>query len=265
MSHGREPHCPGIFETAPDFEAKSTDGPIHLSDYAAKGRYVLLFSYSADFNPVCSTEIIALAKAWKRFEDMEVQLIGISIDSIYSHIAWLRDLEKSAEIEIKFPIIADPEQKIAGLYGLLHPESSNTSTVHAVFAIDPNHSIRAIQYYPQQLGRNIEDLIRLFQGLQAIDSKHISVPADWVPGNDVIVTAPTTLADAAKRANGGAEGAGLKVETWYLSKKEIDIKELEASKPKLIEVSSIVDTASPPKEFNNYEMETANFPINFSL
>jgi len=263
MSHLKEGYSPRIFENAPDFEAKSTQGPIHLSDYAAKGKYVLLFSYSTDFTPVCSTELIAFARAWQRFEDLGVQLIGLSMDSIYSHIAWLRDLEKSAEIEIKFPVIADSDQKISSLYGLAHPEASNTSAVHAAFAIDPNHLIRAVLHYPPQLGRNIEELIRVFQALQAVDAKHVSVPADWTPGQDVIVAAPSTLASAAKRAGGGDDG--LRVETWYLTKKELELSELEASKPKLIEVSSIIDSASPPKEFENYQMETAGFPLNVSL
>ena len=211
-----------ILESAPDFEAKSTQGLIRLSDFTSKGKYVLLFSHPADFTPVCSTEFVAFARAWQRFDDLGVQLIGVSIDSIYSHIAWVRDLEKNAGIEVKFPVIADLDQKVAGLYGLVHPEASDTSTVRAVFAIDPKQTIRAIIYYPQQLGRNIDELVRVFQGLQTIDGNGVSVGADWQPGQDVIVPAPATVADAAKRTNGG--GAGLKVETWYLSKKELTAK-----------------------------------------
>jgi peroxiredoxin 2/4 len=219
MSIVQEGRIPRILEAAPDFEAKSTQGVIHLSDYTSKGKYVLLFSHPADFTPVCSTEFVAFARAWQRFDDLGVQLIGVSIDSVYSHIAWMRDLEKNAGIEIKFPVIADLDQKVAGLYGLVHPEVSDTSTVRGVFAIDPRQTIRAIIYYPQQLGRNIEELIRVFQGLQAIDGNGVSVGADWTPGQDVIVPAPATLADAAKRTDG--DSSGLKVETWYLSKKEL--------------------------------------------
>lgn len=219
MSIVPESRIPRILEAAPDFEAKSTQGVIRLSDYTAKGKYVLLFSHPADFTPVCSTEFVAFARAWQRFEDLGVQLIGVSIDSIYSHIAWVRDLEQSGGVEVKFPVIADLDQKVAGLYGLVHPSASDTSTVRAVFAIDPKQNIRAIIYYPQQLGRNIEELIRVFQGLQAIDGHGVSVGADWQPGHDVIVPAPATVADAAHRTNGGS--AGLKVETWYLSKKEL--------------------------------------------
>ena len=222
MSIVAESHIPRILEPAPDFEAKSTQGVIRLSDYTTKGKYVLLFSHPADFTPVCSTEFIAFAKAWQRFDDLGVQLIGVSIDSIYSHIAWVRDLERAAGVEIKFPVIADLDQKVASLYGLVHPAASDTATVRAVFAIDPKQVIRAIVYYPMQLGRNIDELVRVFQGLQAIDGHGVSVGADWTPGNDVIVPAPATVADAAKRTNGG--GAGLKVETWYLSKKELAAK-----------------------------------------
>lgn len=219
MSIVHEGRIPRILETAPDFEAKSTQGVIRLSDYTSKGKYVLLFSHPADFTPVCSTEFIAFARAWERFDRLGVQLIGISIDSIYSHIAWARDLEKAAGIEIKFPVIADLDQRVSSLYGLIHPEASDTATVRAVFAIDPKQVVRAIIYYPMQLGRNIEELVRVFQGLQTIDGNGVSVGADWTPGSDVIVPAPATLADAAKRTNGG--GAGLKVETWYLSRKEL--------------------------------------------
>jgi peroxiredoxin (alkyl hydroperoxide reductase subunit C) len=219
MSIVAESRIPRILEAAPDFEAKSTQGVIRLSDYTSKGKYVLLFSHPADFTPVCSTEFIAFAKAWQRFDDLGVQLIGVSIDSIYSHIAWVRDLEKNAGVEIKFPVIADLDQRVASLYGLVHPAASDTATVRAVFAIDPKQVIRAIVYYPMQLGRNIDELVRVFEGLQTIDGHGVSVGADWKPGNDVIVPAPATVADAAKRTNGG--GAGLKVETWYLSRKEL--------------------------------------------
>lgn len=219
MSIVHEGRIPRILESAPDFEAKSTQGVIRLSDYTSKGKYVLLFSHPADFTPVCSTEFVAFARAWDRFDRLGVQLIGISIDSIYSHIAWARDLEKAAGVEIKFPVIADLDQRVSSLYGLIHPEASDTATVRAVFAIDPKQVVRAIIYYPMQLGRNIEELVRVFQGLQTIDGNGVSVGADWTPGTDVIVPAPATLADAAKRTNGG--GAGLKVETWYLSKKEL--------------------------------------------
>ena len=220
MSTVLEGRIPRILEAAPDFEAKSTQGVIRLSDYTSKGKWVLLFSHPADFTPVCSTEFIGFARAAQRFEELNVQLIGVSIDSIYAHIAWVRDLEQNANVQIKFPVIADLDQKVAGLYGLVHPEASDTSTVRAVFAIDPKQTIRAIVYYPQQLRPQCRRTHPRLPGSAGHRrARRRRRAANWAPGNDVIVPAPATVADAAKRTNGG--GAGLKVETWYLSKKEL--------------------------------------------
>lgn len=214
-----ENRIPRILEPAPDFEAKSTHGDIKLSDYTAKGKWVMLFSHPSDFTPVCSTEFIEFARRASDFERLNVQLIGVSIDSVYSHIAWLRDIESMAGVQIKFPLIADLDQKVSQAYGLVHEVASDTATVRAVFAIDPTGKIRALMYYPMQLGRNVDELLRIFEGLQTSDANGVSCPANWVPGKQVIVPAPVTIADAAKRTNGG--GAGLDVSTWYLSKKDL--------------------------------------------
>ena len=214
-----ESRIPRILDPAPDFKAKSTHGVIQLSDYTSKGKYVLLFSHPSDFTPVCTTEFIEFARRWDDFERLNVQLIGVSIDSIYSHIAWVRDIERNAGVEIKFPVVADLDQKVSQAYGLVHEAASDTATVRAVFAIDPKQNIRAIVYYPMQLGRNVDELIRIFQGLQTIDGNGVSVPANWKLGEPVIVPAPATVEDARKRTNGG--GAGLTVETWYLAKKDL--------------------------------------------
>ena len=219
MSTLIESRIPRINEAAPDFQAKSTHGAIKLSDYTSKGKYILLFSHPADFTPVCTTEFIEFARRNDDFEKLNVQLIGVSIDSIYSHIAWVRDIEQNAGVKVKFPVVADLDTKVSQAYGLIHPEASDTSTVRAVFIIDPKQVIRAIIYYPMQLGRNVDELIRIFQGLQTIDANSVSLPANWKPGDQVIVPAPATVEDAAKRTNGG--GAGLNVQTWYLSKKEL--------------------------------------------
>jgi peroxiredoxin 2/4 len=219
MSITTEARIPRILEQAPDFQAKSTHGVIQLSDYTAKGKYVLLFSHPSDFTPVCTTEFIEFARRWADFEKLNVQLIGVSIDSVYSHIAWVRDIERNAGVEIKFPVVADLDQKVSQAYGLVHEAASDTATVRAVFAIDPKQNIRAIVYYPMQLGRNVDELIRIFQGLQTIDGNGVSVPANWKLGEPVIVPAPATVEDARKRTNGG--GAGLTVETWYLAKKDL--------------------------------------------
>ncbi len=218
MSEGR---IPRILEAAPDFEAKSTHGVIRLSDYTAQGKWVMLFSHPSDFTPVCSTEFIEFAKHAAEFDRLNVQLIGVSIDSVYSHIAWVRDIESMAGVQIKFPVIADLDQKVSQAYGLVHEVASDTATVRAVFAIDPKGTVRALMYYPMQLGRNVDELLRLFKGLQTVDASGVSLPANWVPGQQVIVPAPATLADAAKRTNGG--GAGLDVSTWYLSTKDLAV------------------------------------------
>ncbi len=219
MSIATESRIPRINEQAPDFQAKSTHGVIKLSDYTSKGKWVLLFSHPSDFTPVCTTEFIGFAQRHEDFERLNVQLIGISVDSIYSHIAWVRDIEEHAGVKIHFPVVADLDTKVAQLYGLIHEGASDTATVRAVFAIDPKQNIRAIVYYPMQLGRSVDELVRVFQGLQTVDGNAVSVPANWQPGEPVIVPAPATLADASKRTNGG--GAGLDVHTWYLSKKNL--------------------------------------------
>jgi peroxiredoxin (alkyl hydroperoxide reductase subunit C) len=222
MSIAIEARIPRILEQAPDFQAKSTHGVIRLSDYTTKGKYVLLFSHPSDFTPVCTTEFIEFARRYDEFERLNVQLIGVSIDSIYSHIAWVRDIERNAGVDIKFPVVADLDQKVSQAYGLVHEAASDTATVRAVFAIDPKQNIRAIVYYPMQLGRNIDELVRIFEGLQTVDKNGVSVPANWRTGQPVIVPAPVTAEDARKRTNGG--GAGLQVETWYLSRKDLAVQ-----------------------------------------
>lgn len=210
---------PRIGETAPDFSAKSTHGVTKLSDYTSKGKYVLLFSHPSDFTPVCTTEFIEFARRSADFEKLNVQLIGVSIDSIYSHIAWVRDIEEHANVKVTFPVIADLDQKVSQLYGLVHEAVSDTATVRAVFAIDPKGIVRALVYYPMQLGRNVDELIRIFQALQTTDQNSVSLPANWQPGDQVIVPAPATVDAAHDRTNGG--GKDLDVSTWYLSKKTL--------------------------------------------
>ncbi len=216
-----ESRIPRIMEPAPAFEAKSTHGVVRLSDYTSKGKWVLLFSHPADFTPVCSTEFIEFARSYDDFEKINVQLIGVSIDSVFSHIAWVRDLEQIGGIQVKFPVIADLDQKVSAAYGLVHEAVSDTATVRAVFAIDPSGNVRALIYYPMQLGRNIDELFRIFQALQTADANGVSCPANWRPGQPVIVPAPTTVEDAAKRTNG--TGTGLDVKSWYLSKKDLPL------------------------------------------
>src|SRR5487761_1842722 len=221
MSTESDVRMPRILEDAPDFQAKTTQGVVKLSDYTSKGKWVLLFSHPADFTPVCSTEFIEFARRYDDFEKINVQLIGVSIDSVYSHIAWVRDLEQIGGVQVKFPVIADLDQKVSATYGLVHEAAADTATVRAVFAIDPKGNVRALIYYPMQLGRNIDELFRVFQALQTADANGVSCPANWRPGQPVIVAAPATVEDAAKRANGS--GSGLDVQSWYLSKKDLPV------------------------------------------
>ncbi len=213
-----ESHMPRILAEAPDFEAKTTQGVLRLSDFTDKGKWVMLFSHPADFTPVCSTEFMAFARRAQDFEKRNVQLLGLSIDGVNSHIAWARDMEQQSGVEINFPVIADLNQHVARLYGMVHEAASDTATVRAVFAIDPKRKIRAILYYPMQLGRSVDELLRVFDGLQMADSNSVSIPCDWVPGQPVIVAAPATLEGARKRAK--AEEKGLNVQAWYLSTKD---------------------------------------------
>ena len=209
---------PRINDPAPDFEATSTHGTIRLSDYTRAGKFVLLFSHPADFTPVCSTELVELARRNAEFEAMNTQLIGVSVDSVYSHIAWARSLAEKFGQEIPYPIIADLDTRVAQSYGMIHPGQSATATVRAVFVIDPKQLVRALVYYPMQAGRNIDELVRLVQALQTVDQNGVSTPANWRPGDAVVVPAPATTQAANVRA-GGSEGYD--VTDWYFSTKKL--------------------------------------------
>lgn len=210
---------PRINEPAPDVQAKSTHGVIRISDYTAKGKWVLLFSHPADFTPVCTTEFVEFARNTAEFEKRNVQLVGVSIDSVYSHIAWVRSIEQNFNVKVSFPVIADLDQKVAAAFGMVHSAVSDTATVRAVFFIDPKNVIRALLYYPLSLGRNIDEIIRVFDALQTADSNACATPANWRPGDSVIVPAPATQHDAEKRV---ASSNGLEVKDWYFSKKKLE-------------------------------------------
>jgi peroxiredoxin (alkyl hydroperoxide reductase subunit C) len=212
------PRIPRINEPAPDIQAKSTQGMVKLSDYTSKGKWVLLFSHPADFTPVCTTEFVEFARHSPQFEKRNVQLVGNSIDSVYSHIAWIRNIEQNFKVTVPFPVIADLDQKVARAYGMVHEAVSDTATVRAVFIIDPKGIIRALLYYPLSLGRNIDELLRVVDALQTADANACATPANWRPGDAVIVPAPITQADAEKRVAGGQ---GLEVVDWYLSRKKL--------------------------------------------
>ena len=202
---------PRLNEPAPQFTANSTHGEINLSDY--KGKWVVLFSHPADFTPVCSTEFVGFAQNQDTFAEMGVQLIGLSIDSHYAHIAWMRDLEKHFDVKVKFPVIADLDMKVAAAYGMVHPGASSTATVRCVFVIDPNQNMRAMIYYPLTTGRSIDEVKRLVQALQLNTNHGLATPAGWTPGEDCIVPPPGTTEAAAERVASDYE-----VTDWYFSK-----------------------------------------------
>ena len=213
------PRIPRINDPAPDFEAKSTQGLIRLSDYTSKGKWVILFSHPADFTPVCTTEFVEFARHSPEFEQRNVQLIATSVDSVYSHIAWLRHIETTFKTKISFPVIADLDQKIARLFGMVHEPVSDTAAVRAVFFIDPKQNVRALLYYPLSCGRNIDELLRVVEALQISDANAVATPANWRPGDPVIAPAPVTQADAEKRAAGEE---GLEVTDWYLARRTLE-------------------------------------------
>lgn len=208
---------PRINEPAPDFEAKSTQGVIHLSDY--KGKWVMLFSHPADFTPVCSTEFIQFARRAADFQKLNVQPIGVSVDSVFSHIAWVRNLEQNAGVKVTFPVIADLDTKVAQAYGMIHPGASDTAPVRAVFFIDPKQVVRAVLYYPQSTGRSVDEILRVFEALQTTDAHGVSTPADWKHGGAVVLPPPQTQADAEKRA----ADSSLKKHDWFLAEKQLEL------------------------------------------
>ena len=180
-----------IGDDAPSFKAVTTQGPISFpEDY--KGKWVILFSHPADFTPVCTTEFITFASIMDELKEMNTELIGLSVDSLYSHIAWLRKIQEldykgMKNVEVKFPLIEDIRMEVANKFGMIQPNASNTQAVRAVFFIDPKAKIRCILYYPLSLGRNFDEIKRIIKGLQKADSDGVATPADWRPGDDVIV------------------------------------------------------------------------------
>ena len=189
---------PRIGDTAPDFKALTTQGEIQFSQWQ-EGNWVILFSHPADFTPVCSTELVEFAKRRGEFESMSVKLIGLSIDSIHSHLAWRENLREKLDAEIGYPMIADLDTKVAQLYGMIHPGASSTATVRSVFVIDPKRVIRALVYYPMNVGRNVDEIKRLVIALQTADKNACATPVNWKPGEKVIVPPPKTEADVAER------------------------------------------------------------------
>src|SRR5215210_3014154 len=192
---------PRINEPAPDFEATTTHGPIKLSDL--RGKWVVLFSHPADFTPVCSTEFMAFAQNYGEFEKRNATLLGISIDSVYSHIAWMRNIEEKSGLKIPFPVVADLDMKVASAFGMIHPGAAATATVRTVFFIDDKGIVRAMIYYPMSCGRNVDELIRVLDALQTADKNGVATPVNWRPGENVVVPAPATQQGAEERMQQG--------------------------------------------------------------
>jgi peroxiredoxin (alkyl hydroperoxide reductase subunit C) len=202
---------PLIGDDAPAFKAKTTMGDIEFpKDY--KGKWVILFSHPADFTPVCTTEFMTFASMQEDFRKLNVELIGLSIDSIYAHIAWLRTIKEKIEfkgmkdVEVKFPVIEDLRMDVAKKYGMVQPNASNTQAVRAVFVIDDKAKIRAVVYYPLSNGRNMDEIMRLVLAMQKSDKEGIATPANWQPGDDVIIPPPGSCGTAKDRVESEEEG-----------------------------------------------------------
>ena len=214
MTELAQPNLPRLSEPAPDFTAPTTAGKKSLSDY--RGKWLILFSHPADFTPVCTTEFIAFAKKAEDFRAMNTELLGLSIDSVHAHIAWIRSIRDNFGVEVTFPVIADLSMQVAKSYGMIQPGASDTSAVRATFVIDPEGILRAMVYYPMSNGRSIDEFYRLVQALQTSDKNACATPEAWQPGEKVIVPPPTTAAAADAR-----KGEGYEYTDWYFSKRAL--------------------------------------------
>ncbi|MDO5036576.1 MAG: peroxiredoxin [Porphyromonas sp.] len=220
---------PRIGDPAPSFRAKTTQGTINFpEDYT--GKWKILFSHPADFTPVCTTEFMTFAHRQKEFDELNCQLVGLSIDGLYSHVAWLRaiqdiELNGMKNVQVTFPLIEDITMNVANLYGMIHPNENATAASRAVFFIDPKNIIRAIIYYPAALGRNFDEILRVLKGLQVADEFGVALPADWAPGKDVIVPTAGSCGAAKERMSG--KDSELTCHDWYLCTKPLSEEEID--------------------------------------
>ncbi|MDR1669821.1 MAG: peroxiredoxin [Oscillospiraceae bacterium] len=202
---------PLIGDPAPAFKAATTNGEINFpSDY--EGKWVILFSHPSDFTPVCTTEFMTFGSLADEFKRLNCELVGLSVDSLASHIAWLRTIEKlewkdKKNVKVRFPLIADIRMDVANKYGMMQPNFSTTAAVRAVFVVDPKGIVRTVLYYPGSLGRNFDEIKRIVLGLQKADANACATPADWRPGDDVIIPIPGTMDGAEKRMENPGEDA----------------------------------------------------------
>ena len=214
---------PRIGDAAPAFKAVTTQGDINFpEDY--KGKWVILFSHPADFTPVCTSEFMTFATMEDKFEEANCKLVGLSIDGLYSHIAWLRTIKEKIEFKgmknvgVKFPLIEDITMNVAKKYGMVQPNEDNTKAVRAVFFIDPKGIVRAIIYYPLSLGRNFDELYRVIIALKTADEFNVATPADWHPGDDVIVGTAGSCGTAQERM----EDTEIECHDWFFCTKKLD-------------------------------------------
>lgn len=194
MSVTERPWPPMLYDEAPGFTARTTMGERSLSDY--RGKWLLLFSHPADFTPVCTSEFVAFSKATASFAALGCELLALSIDSLFSHLAWIRSIREQFGVVVSFPIIEDPSMAIARAYGMVAPNAPDASLVRAAFVIDPEGTIRSLSWYPMTTGRNVAELLRLVAALQIADAHDVSTPEGWQPGQDVILPPPMTAVAA---------------------------------------------------------------------
>jgi peroxiredoxin (alkyl hydroperoxide reductase subunit C) len=220
---------PRIGDYAPEFKAITTQGNIDFPfDY--KGKWIIFFSHPADFTPVCTSEFMTFAKREPEFNALNCQLVGLSIDGLYSHIAWLRTIKDKIEfkgmknMEVNFPLVEDITMEIAKKYGMIQPGESSTKAVRAVFFIDPKRIVRAIIYYPLSLGRNFDELKRALIAMQTADAYDIATPADWQPGDDVIVPTAGSCGVAKDRMENQADD--VTCYDWFFCTKQLSIDQI---------------------------------------
>ncbi|MHA7652467.1 peroxiredoxin [Mycobacterium sp. ML4] len=223
---------PRIGDPAPEFTAVTTQGPINFpADHA--GKWVIFFSHPADFTPVCTSEFMTFASMHEQFAAYNTKLVGLSVDGLYSHIAWLRTIKEKItfrgmhDVDVTFPLVEDVSMEVAKKYGMIMPGEDATKAVRAVFIIDPKGTIRAVIYYPLSLGRNFDELLRVIQALQTADHFQVATPADWRPGDRVIVPPAGSCGTAKERMDGRAEG--ITCEDWFFCTKEISADHIESA------------------------------------
>jgi peroxiredoxin (alkyl hydroperoxide reductase subunit C) len=207
---------PRIGDDAPDFEAVTTKGMLKLSEYA-NDKWIVLFSHPADFTPVCTTEMSGFATRKAEFDALNTELIGLSIDSIHAHLGWVDNVRKNTGVYFDFPIIADLDMKVSKLYGMLQPNEAETTAVRAVFFIDPKKKVRLVMYYPLNVGRNMDEILRALEALQTADKYSVAMPLDWRKGDKVIVPPPKTLDEMEARLN----DKEVELTDFYLARKSL--------------------------------------------